>query len=630
MLLSSTCPNLLLLLHLCCFGGAFVTQHGALKGKGNIVTSNGERPLSSSTRDFRHVTRMQTLSFLDGLFNRQEADTNEEKSSQQSINSATKFIEFLNEGDAASAIKLFSENCTVDFADFSEPCIGLEALERRLRLMANSKTTADRDMIAIDRVIADDRRNTVGVKFRMKSGARGSAFFAMTDSGDEIEDILWINESSSKPGAKSLNLLRQASKIIEITGAPDRVVSNSMVVPAGTTSNANIAPLKYFEAWNRRDMDDAIRQFASDATYDDTAFPEPFVGQDALRKHLLLCAECFPPSFSFEVEDFVESDGAVCIKWHVENNGEELPFTQGCSFYEISREGLISDGIDFLVPSVVQPGGARLLTDTVRTQITEEPVRLVPLAVWIAYIWIVFFSDGILPGANALQLEQRTWEEVLQLSLNFFLVSPILNLPLSPTIHPMLEGVFNLLLSWAAMFAGFLSDDRKDKPNLFPMLPAVVGMQFLTSAFLLPYLAIRSRETRSNVAMPDLSTVARACESPLLGIVMGAVGSLSIAWGYLGRQQEYGSLFSERYNSFVELLSIDRVGSSFLVDLVIFGLFQFWLVEDDLRRRGIENTNTPLAVTAKYVPFFGLASYLMFRPALPDESKRLTNDCIHK
>ena len=45
-------------------------------------------------------------------------------------------------------------------------------------------------------------------------------------------------------------------------------------------------------------------------------------------------------------------------------------------------------------------------------------------------MYIVFFSNGILPGANALAFETRTWEEVRDLSLNFLLVAHILDLSL--------------------------------------------------------------------------------------------------------------------------------------------------------------------------------------------------------
>eukprot|EP00536_Pseudo-nitzschia_multiseries_P000381 jgi/Psemu1/300016/fgenesh1_kg.5_\ len=232
-------------------------------------------------------------------------------------------------------------------------------------------------------------------------------------------------------------------------------------------------------------------------------------------------------------------------------------------------------------------------------------------------MYVVFFSSWFF-GLPATSLEVRTWEEVRDLSLNFFLVSPILDLPFAPIVHPGLEGIFNLLLSWAAMFAGFLSDDRKSKPNLFPMLPTVIGMQFLTSAFLLPYLATRSVEDKdkmdAEIPAEDITPVIRATDSKILGLSMGIVGTGSIFWGLFARFDDFGDL-ATRYASLIDLLSIDRVGSSFLVDLAIFGLFQGWLVDDDVKRRGM-NPNSPAAKAAKYIPFFGLATYLVLRPEL--------------
>lgn len=96
----------------------------------------------------------------------------------------------------------------------------------------------------------------------------------------------------------------------------------------------------------------------------------------------------------------------------------------------------------------------------------NEPIRFVPATAWVAYMYILFVSDGILPGANALAVEHLTWEEVRDLSINFFLISPAPHLPFSPVVHPMLEGVFNLLLAWAALFAGFLSDERVEEAEL--------------------------------------------------------------------------------------------------------------------------------------------------------------------
>mmetsp|Transcript_6751 Transcript_6751/g.9860 ORF Transcript_6751/g.9860 Transcript_6751/m.9860 type:complete len:517 (-) Transcript_6751:145-1695(-) len=381
---------------------------------------------------------------------------------------------------------------------------------------------------------------------------------------------------------------------------------------------------RYFDAWNRRDMDEAIELFAEDCVYEDTQYADPFTGKDALRRHLFKVADALPPSFEFVVDDIaISSNGKIGVQWHVENDGEQLPFTRGCSFYTTDESGLIKTGFDVPEPAVIKPGGAGLNLLSLASKVIEEPIRGLPLLLWGAYMYIVFFSDGILPGANALQLEQRTWEEVRDLSLNFFLVSPLLHLPFAPVVHPMLEGIFNLLLSWAAMFAGFLSDEREKKQNQFPMIPAVVGMQFLTSAFYLPYLASRSTEKLEPgevVYEDDLGVIEKTVgEYRGLGLLLGSVGTGSIVWGLFARQAEFGD-FSERYTSLIDLLSIDRVGSSFIVDLVIFGLFQGWLVDDDMRRRGVNVDDGEMLLlrgVAKFVPFFGLATYLTLRPSLP-------------
>lgn len=377
----------------------------------------------------------------------------------------------------------------------------------------------------------------------------------------------------------------------------------------------------YFAAWNIRDMDAAAACFTEDAEYNDTAFPQPLEGKEQIKKHLYRCADAFPDTFRFVIDDLAidKENGKIGSKWHVENEGEELPFTRGSSFYTLDLDsGLIQSGFDVVEPAVIKPGDAGLTLLSQAAKVIKEPVRVVPLALWGAYMYIVFLSEGILPGSNALALEQRTWEEVLNLSLNFFLVSPLLNLPFSPVVHPGLEGIFNLLLAWAAMFAGFLSDERDDKKNLMPMLPTVAGMQFLTSAFLLPYLGTRESEQDDlePVYADDLGAVARAFESKAVGPFLGGVGLMSIVWAFVGRP-EFGGL-DERYSSLIDLLSIDRVGSSFLVDLAIFALFQGWLVDDDMKRRGVgQGEMNALKAIAKYIPFFGMAAYLFLRPSLP-------------
>jgi hypothetical protein len=110
-------------------------------------------------------------------------------------------------------------------------------------------------------------------------------------------------------------------------------------------------------------------------------------------------------------------------------------------------------------------------------------------------------------------------------------------------------------------------------------------------------------------------------ESRILGIAMGSVGILSVYWGAAVRVDKFGPPIWEsmdRMMSFMKLLSIDRVGTSFIVDLAIFALFQGWLIDDDWKWRGKSmEEETFLRQTAKFVPFWGLAFYLVLRPAYP-------------
>ena len=50
----------------------------------------------------------------------------------------------------------------------------------------------------------------------------------------------------------------------------------------------------FFEAWNRRDMLAAIDLFAEDVVYEDTVYPEVFLGREQLRFHLLRVADAPP------------------------------------------------------------------------------------------------------------------------------------------------------------------------------------------------------------------------------------------------------------------------------------------------------------------------------------------------
>ena len=251
-------------------------------------------------------------------------------------------------------------------------------------------------------------------------------------------------------------------------------------------------------------------------------------------------------------------------------------------------------------------------------KVIDEPQRLIAGAFWLFYCWFLFLSD-IAPGQNALSLDPGTWFEVRDLSLNFWLVLPSLFPQSAPSLHPILEATFNLVLAWSALFFGFLLDGRRkqsDTRNSF--LPVVAGMQFLTNAFYLPYLLTRDVEKDSSPAeLPkSLSKAEVIAESKLLPLLLLGVGLICINWGLNGRAEEFGDL-PTRWQSYLSLAGSDRLTFSFLVDLFYYSIFQGWLIDADFSRRELSDSRQlSLKFVGKYIPFFGLVSYLIFRPQL--------------
>jgi hypothetical protein len=215
-------------------------------------------------------------------------------------------------------------------------------------------------------------------------------------------------------------------------------------------------------------------------------------------------------------------------------------------------------------------------------------------------------------------------------------------------------GIFNLLLAWAGLFAGFMIDgktvtdgkkiqnENKKEENGF-LVPVII-MQFLTNAAYLPYLFTRrlpvlttgknpliNEESGASVSIStpkpsffieELSSLEKACESKVLPLLFGSIGILSIYWGLFGRVDQGYTDFASRLSSYSTMMSSDRLGFSFVIDLVYFTLFQGWLINDDLSRRGLSNADVASSGLAKigtYIPFFGLVFYLLQRPSFPEK-----------
>jgi len=296
----------------------------------------------------------------------------------------------------------------------------------------------------------------------------------------------------------------------------------------------------------------------------------------------------------------------------------------------VNSDGLISTGFDVPEP-VIKAGSINLYILQLARKFITEPRRAFAAVFWIFYCWLLFFSD-VAPGLNAFQMDPNTWAEVRDLSLNFWLVLPTVSLASAPHIHPMLEGTFNLVLVWSGLFAGFLIDGRTKKSSLSnSMISTVLGMQLLTNAIYLPYLVSRDVEdecTITSSSFQSLTLLESAAESRALPAVLFAVGCPSVYWSLAGRVDEYGE-WTERFSSYLHLIQSDRLTFSLVVDLLYYTIFQGWLIDSDFRRR-VDLSESGrygwLKVIGKWVPFAGLATYLLLRPPLCAVNNKETNE----
>lgn len=227
-------------------------------------------------------------------------------------------------------------------------------------------------------------------------------------------------------------------------------------------------------------------------------------------------------------------------------------------------------------------------------------------ASWLVYVGYLLLSD-LPPGASLLHTQPETLQEAIDLSLNFWFVLPILFPNAAPVLHPALEGLFNIVVAWGLLFWGFLIDGRNQR---VPIIPFLIGTAFLTNVFYLPWLALR--QPNSQPPQSPLTQLEKLAESRILPLILTAVVVASIAWAALARP-EFGD-WQARWQDLRTLISNDRLAYSFWIDLIVFWLFQSWLVKDDMSRRQWQN---PVILwIARLIPFLGLVLYFCSRPAL--------------
>ncbi len=220
----------------------------------------------------------------------------------------------------------------------------------------------------------------------------------------------------------------------------------------------------------------------------------------------------------------------------------------------------------------------------------------------VTYVGLLLLSPpGWLPGEPIWAIQSDTIQEILNESLNFFFILPFLNLLgisylQAPTVNPAVQGFFNLAEAWIFMFLPLMLMDRHSQH-----LPRIVlwGLaMFLTNVFLMPYMALRLAtpipETQN---LTQKGTIAR-----LFGSLGLTVGFLAVIWFCLNRP-ELGGVLS-RFNYLWQQMVSNRVTLAFAVDMVLFWIFQIWLMGAIIP---MGNGSRAL----RLIPFWGLGLWLL-------------------
>eukprot|EP00850_Spirogloea_muscicola_P005507 SM000025S08402 [mRNA] locus=s25:561697:563889:- [translate_table: standard] len=252
------------------------------------------------------------------------------------------------------------------------------------------------------------------------------------------------------------------------------------------------------------------------------------------------------------------------------------------------------------------------------------PAPAVQAGLWallgIYTLWLLVLPYA--PGNPAWATTPETIDSLKGLSLNFFFVLPAANWVglhalEAPVLHPVDEGLFNFVNAWSLMFGPLIFKDKQGGASRGLAQSLWIGQMFLTNLFLIPYMALRLNkpeppsQSESSSPLVELGQ-AVASQSTTIGLVGGVIGIVSVTWALFLRSSEQFGGPAERLSYFLEYLTTDRIAYAFMWDLVLYGLFQAWIVLDF-------SELLPTAEDQRIwrrvgcVPYFGLAAILIAR-----------------
>uniref|UniRef100_M1AWW1 SnoaL-like domain-containing protein n=1 Tax=Solanum tuberosum TaxID=4113 RepID=M1AWW1_SOLTU len=163
-------------------------------------------------------------------------------------------------------------------------------------------------------------------------------------------------------------LSQRKLKIRGIKNKSNSLVTFSMLNPESGTSMSAVSPSdtikKFYSSINNKDMNQLALLLAENCFYDDFSYSQPFQRREEALKFLEQLATCMGKNTEYCIEHIYEGvDLTIVVNWHLEWNKKQVPFTRGCSCYELSRDGeeLVIRKAQVIVESPIKPGSIALV-----------------------------------------------------------------------------------------------------------------------------------------------------------------------------------------------------------------------------------------------------------------------------
>ncbi|KAJ8539370.1 hypothetical protein K7X08_013622 [Anisodus acutangulus] len=121
---------------------------------------------------------------------------------------------------------------------------------------------------------------------------------------------------------------------------------------------------KFYSSINNKDLNQLASLISEDCFFNDFFFPQSSQGRKEALKSLEQLIASMGQDTELSIDNIYEGvDLTTIVNWHLEWKKKEVPFTRGCSYYELSRDGeqLLIKNAQVITESSMNPKISALL-----------------------------------------------------------------------------------------------------------------------------------------------------------------------------------------------------------------------------------------------------------------------------